>query len=340
MRSKLLLSLTLLTLAATLPACTIIRYVEPPPKDDNSGGGTPVPPKNVDVLVMVELDRTTVSLAEGYQSILNNLTLGLAANGVLVRKLAIAPMYRRSGEAVPLIYGQGDPDSEFKDYGSAIAFFALDDGMRYLRDEVDADGENLAALGLDLGRASIYHPTRASTTSTPYFSDRTDGFIVVQMTARERYCAYDEQSCQLDGKDPASYFTQQSSQSLDWMVMADGASYSKERVFHLSVTTEEGVDEDTFITRCERKPGFDHAYLDYMEPSANIYYGPLAKGIEAQGAWSDNLDLCAAMSPVQAPLTFASVGRSIGKELGASPPAPGTVITPGEDLSMPTTETE
>ena len=171
---------------------------------------------------MVELDRTTVQLAEGYQQILAGLTAGLAEENIMLRKVALAPMYRRSGQAVPLIYGQGDPDAEFESYAEAIAFFAQDGGQRYLRQEVDADGENLAALGMEMGTRSIYHPTSADTNATPYYSTPADGFLVVQLTARARECAHSDVSCQLDGDPAATYFTRESGGQAQWLELAGG----------------------------------------------------------------------------------------------------------------------
>ena len=149
--------------------CTIIRYVDPPEPDPPPSAG---PPRIMDVLVMVEMDRSTVQLAEDYQAILGQLTVGLAQANIMVRKVGLAPMYRRSGQAVPLVYGLGDGNSEFSNYGEAIAFFAYDDGQKYLRDRVIADGENLATIGADLDRRPVYHPTTADTDATPYYTVR------------------------------------------------------------------------------------------------------------------------------------------------------------------------
>jgi len=315
MRKTIGMTLILLALATQLAGCTIIRYVDRPEPEPP---GPPPPPQEVDVLVLVELDRTTVSLAEGYQGILTSLTAGLAANNIIPRKLALAPMYRRSGEAVPLIYGLGDPDPEFEDYASAIAFFALDDGQRYLRDEVDADGENLATLGLDIGTRPIYHPTLADTQATPYFTDKGDGFIVVQLTAKARECAYEEASCQLDGKPAAEYFAQEGEGGASWLALAGGESYSKDKTFFINIATREGVDDETFVRGCENKPGFNQSYLDFMEPSANAYYEPLSKELNRLDVWSQYVDICEAMSQVQSIPKFTTIGKDIAAQLGPS----------------------
>lgn len=309
-RGTLIMAALALLALGQLAGCTIIRYVDRPP--ENNGDGPP--PRVVDMLVMVELDRTTVQLAPGYQGILTGLTAGLAAQNVQVRKVALAPMYRRTGGAVPLIYGLGDPESEFTDYGSAIAFFAADDGQRYLRDEVDTDGENLAALGLELDTSTVYHPTTANTSATPYFTTPEDGLIVVQLTARPRSCAYDDASCQLDGQAPGVYFTR-GGEAADWLELAGDAGLPRDRVFFVNIATAEGVGEDDFVKRCESKPGFDLAFLDYMEPSANPYYGPLSEAIVKQGGWATFADMCEALSSVQSVPLFTTIGKQVGEAL-------------------------
>jgi len=313
MRKTILMTTILLVIASQLAGCTIIRYVDRPEPEPP---GPPPPPQEVDVLVLVELDRTTVSLAEGYQGILTSLTTGLAANNIIPRKLALAPMYRRSGEAVPLIYGLGDPDPEFEDYASAIAFFALDDGMRYLRDEVDADGENLATLGLDLGTRAIYHPTLADTNATPYFTDKGDGFIVVQLTSKARECAYEEASCHLDGVPAAEYLAREANGGMSWLSLAGDATYSKDKVFFINIATREGIDDEKFVQGCENKPGFNQSYLDFMEPSPNPYYEPLAEELNRRDVWSQYVDICEAMSQVQSIPKFTSIGKDIAAQLG------------------------
>jgi hypothetical protein len=297
---------------ALCSGCTIIRYVEG--NNDDNGTPQPLPPKEVDVLLMVELDRTTVQLAADYQNILTNLQAGLAKGGVTIRKLAVAPMYRRAGGAVPLIYGEGAPSSEFSTFEEAIGFYARDGGQKYLRDRTDSEGENLAALGMTLNSASIYHPTSASTDNSPYFTTATDGFLVVQMTSKARACGYNDAACKLDGKPAATYFTQESGSSVAWLELTDSTGLDRSKVFFLNVATAEGIDEETFVKRCEKKAGFNANNLDSMEPSANVYYEDFSAGLSDEGGWGEYMDMCDAMG-LTGVAKMVSVGGTIGKKL-------------------------
>ena len=312
MCKKISLSLLLLLVLCCMSGCTVIRYVTDPGDDD---GGDPPPPKQVDVLLMVELERSTVQLADKYEFILTNLRAGLAEGGVTIRKLAVAPMYRRAGGAVPLIYGEGADSSEFDSFSSALSFFALDGGQKYLRDRVDGEGENLAALGLNLESASLYHPTTASSDASPYFTTANDGFLVVQLTAKARTCAYGEASCQLSGKPAAEYFTEQGGDNhVSWLALTDSSGLPRDRVMFLSIATAEGVSDDQLVKRCERKAGFDANNLDSLEASPNVYYEEFSAEISRAGGWSDHLDMCDAMSLSGVP-KMVGVGKSIGKQL-------------------------
>ena len=299
--------------AFALSGCTIVKYVDPPEPDPP---GTGAQKKVIDALVLVEIERDTVQLAPDYQAILGMLTLALQKSNVEIRKLAIAPMYRRSGASVPLIYGQGDPDAEFDEPGEAIAFFARDGGERYLRDKADSEGENLATLGQDLDTRAIYHPETADTNARTYFTTPEDGFLVIQMTSRARLCAYDSEPCKLDGVLPADYFTRQDDRGAQWLVLPGGVSLPKGKIFFLNIATAEGVGEEDFVKACERQPGFNQTNLDYIEPSPNAYFGPFADRVKSSGSWSATLDMCEAMSPTTAAPKIGTIAAQIRGKLG------------------------
>ena len=305
--------LSALLLAMTLGSgCTIIRYVEGN-NDDNSGGDPP-PPKIVDLLVLVELDRNTVQLADDYQLIISNLQAGLATSGVSVRKLAVAPMYRRTGSTAPLIYGQGEDSSEFFSPEDAIRFYAMDDGQRYLRDSVDTEGENLATIGMMLDTASIYNPRAASTDSSPYFTNAADGFIVLQLNARARNCGHEDAGCLLEGKTAATFFTAESSGKASWLELPSATGLASSRIFHLNIATPEGVSDEDFVSKCEGRAGFNASNLDHMEPSAFEYYTEFSSAVPKEGGWAKYIDMCEAMSSVGV-AKLAAVGKEIGGEL-------------------------
>ena len=325
-RTAPLLLAALLSLALT-SGCTIIRYVDPPEPDPPPTAG---PPRIMDVLVMVEMDRSTVQLAEDYQFILSQLTVGLAQANVMVRKVGLAPMYRRSGEAVPLVYGLGDGNSEFSNYGEAIAFFALDDGQRYLRDQVLADGENLATIGMDLDQRAIYHPTTADTDATPYYTVPEHGFLIVQLTSSARGCAHGDEACRLDGVEPAQYFTRQAEGGVQWLELPGELKLGPDRVFFLQIATSEGISEDDFLDSCERRPSFDPVNLDYMEPSPVSYFQPFTDSVNERGGWASYLDMCEAMSPLSSVTAIARISAEIASRMPRTSINPNPVAPPDE----------
>lgn len=282
-----------LMLALAAPGCTIIRYVD---NNQNENNTKPPEPKVVDLLVMVELNRSAVSLAPDYQTIIGTLVAALALKNVTVRKVGLAPMYERTGAAVPLIYGLGDEDAEFSSYAEAIAFFAADDGQRYLTARADADGKNMADVGLELDTRAIYHPTTADAEGRPYFEEPADGLVVLSLTAKSRTCAYNDAGCKLGGQAPAAYLSKESGDGLEWLEFANGKRLPRERVFHLAIATSERLSGGEFDSFCEGKTGFPASKLDFMEPSSRAYYEPLIAELADRDVPGRYIDLCVAMS--------------------------------------------
>lgn len=291
-----LLTFTLIYITIILCGCTIIRYVEPPEEED-VGPIDPGVPKVLDVLVMVDLDRSAANLAPHYNSVLASIGMALELNNVTVRSAAMAPLYSRSGQVVPLLYGENDPRSEFAHWGEAILFFTYDDGALFLQTPAQADGENLAILGPEIARRAIYRPTTADPEAIPYYGEAGDGLLVVYLSASERPCGANEASCQLDGQQPGRYFTATGDNGhASWLTMADGTGLSPRRILHVPITTTEGVDFGTFESRCTRETGFPAGLLDVMEPSQNNYYGALVQQINSNGGRAMSADLCQAFS--------------------------------------------
>ncbi|MBA2664028.1 MAG: hypothetical protein H0U74_17190 [Bradymonadaceae bacterium] len=283
-------------LVLAMAGCTIIRDGN----NNNNGNNTNnvvVTPKVVDMLVLVDLDRGSANLSSHYHNILLGLIGSLTLKHIDVRSAALAPLYHRAGAVVPLIYGEGESGGEFSNFGEAIAFYTYDDSNRYLQDRADADGENLAALGLDLGRRAIYRPETANPQARPYFQEAADGFIVVYLTAGQRPCAATDAACQLDGKAPAAYFTAKNSeQNAAWLELAGDSGVQTKRIFHLAIVTPEGVSYDAFSRACTGYPDFPATMLDVMEPSPKAYYGPFVQALQSGGGKGTMIDLCQAMS--------------------------------------------
>lgn len=279
-------------------ACTIIRYVD---NNQNNDPNLP-PPKTVDMLVMMDMSRSTANLAPDYGKVLAITIAALGKQNVAVRRAALAPLYSQAGGAVPLLYGEGDEDGEFFSFEEAIGFYTYDDGAEYLQDAALADGQNLATVGKELDSRAIYHPTTADTAATPYFEGPADGFVVLYFSAAPRRCSMDGSACAIDGSGPEDYFTRTDGEGVEWLELAGGTSLPKNKVFHGAIVTAEGVDYDTFYQACAARPQFPAGKLDVMQPSEeHAYYGPLIEGLKEEGAPAHYLDLCEAMSAAGEP---------------------------------------
>lgn len=271
--------------------CTIIRYVDP-----DAGDTDGPPPKVVDLLVMMDMSRTTANLAPDYAEIVGLTIAALGEQNVTVRKAALAPLYSRSEGAVPLLFGQGDEDGEFLSFEEAIAFYTYDDGANYLQDGVESDSENLAVLGAQLDTRPVYHPTTADAQASAYFVAPADGFVVLYLSASPRRCAADDAACAVDGQDAANYFTAADADGVTWLELG-GGSLPVDKVFHGAIATAEGVDYATFYETCSGYPNFPAAKLDVMQPSEeHAYFGPFVDSVKEAGGKGAFVDLCQAMS--------------------------------------------
>jgi hypothetical protein len=303
--------LALVGLLVAASGCTIIKYVDPPDEDPPD----PPPPKVVDMVVLVDLSRSAANLNESYHQVLGQLFAALGEKNISVRRAAMAPLYRRIGGAVPLLYGDKDPNSQFSGFGEAIAYYTFDDGAMFLQEEVDADGENLATLGLDLDERTIYRPESAEEDGSPYFGEAADGFLVVTLSASERRCAADAEDCRLDMRAPGSYFTAtRSGGDAEWLLLPGPTGLPPSKIIHIPVVTAEGVDFTTFEKQCTGQAGFPAAKLDVMEPSDKTYFGPVVDGIRDGGGRAHKVDLCEAMS-IQGTPRFLEIAGKINSAL-------------------------
>lgn len=271
--------------------CTVIRYVEP----NNKSNSHTVPPRELDMLVLVDLDRSAANLTPDYSAVLGNLLFALGEQNVAVRKGALAPLYTRANGAVPLLFGLDDEDGEFGSFEEALAFFAYDGGEGYLQETVGSDSANLATLGKELDSRPIYHPTTSDPSARAYFSSAADGFLVVYLTASQRRCAAGDEACAIDGVDAVQYFSR-GDDNVSWLELPGGSGLPANKVFHAAITTAEGIGYDDFYKKCSRLPNFPTAKLDVMEPSSERYFGPFIEGVRGNGGNGEHVDLCEAIS--------------------------------------------
>ncbi|RAL24709.1 hypothetical protein DL240_00425 [Lujinxingia litoralis] len=127
-------------LLLSLPGCTLIRYVDPPP-----GPGEEPDPKVVDILVLVDLPRGAANLMTGYSRFLGHLELAMQEYNIQTRRVGVAPLYRRQGDTPPLIYGRGAQVSAGSSLGSESSvggsLGSESDPSDNLPDERPVDGE-------------------------------------------------------------------------------------------------------------------------------------------------------------------------------------------------------
>lgn len=278
----------------SLSGCTVIRYVDP---NENNSNNTTRPPRVVDMLVMVDLSRSSANLSGEYAAILSSLIGGLELQNVEVRRTALAPLERRSGETVPLFYGTDDPESEFDNFGTAIAFYAQDGGDVFLTERAGSDGENLALLGMQIDERSIYRPSTSDSSGRPYFTEPGDGFIVVTLSASPRLCDASDSDCQLNDNHPGEYWMTSSAEGADWLEFPGGGRLPANKIFHLFIGTQEGQsDFDAFYEHCKEQPNFPMAQIDVLQPSPARYFGPVTDRINGISGEAMNLDLCKVMS--------------------------------------------
>ncbi len=272
--------------------CTIIRYVDDPNNDPDDGP----PPKVVDLLVMMDMSRATANLAQEYGSIIGGVQIALATQNVTIRHSALAPLNARTGEAVPLLYGEGEENSEFFSIEEAVFFYTHDEGSQYLQDKEVSDAANLAILGRELDSRPIYHPTTADPDGSAYFSEPADGFVVLYFSATSRICGHSDADCEIEGQRPGDYFTSEDGVGVTWLELPGGGSLPADKVFHGAVVSAEEVEYEEFYEACSKQPNFPAAKLDIMAPSEHAYYGPLVEAIVANGGAAQYVDLCEAMS--------------------------------------------
>lgn len=273
--------------------CTVVRY---PPDDDAGNSGTGEPFGTVDVLVLVDLNRSTSNLTPQYGEIVGGMIAGMEEQDIAVRRAAMAPLQRRTGEVVPLIYGEDDPDAEFDSFAEALAFFARDDGLAYLPDDSTGEAANLATLGADLDDRAIYHPTTADPDGTAYYSPPTDGLVVIILSSSDRLCSYEAPDCLIDGMPAGEYVTQTDGGVATWLEFPGGTSLPADKVFFAPIVTAEDVPYSDFYTGCTDLPNFPSALIDVMEPGSEAFWGPFAEDVVDRGGQAETVDMCEAMS--------------------------------------------
>lgn len=308
------------TLALALPvaACTLI--VEKPPVVVD-----PDPPKHAYMLWLLNLDRTAVNMAPDFEAIIREFEVALAGQNpaILVDRLAVMPLNRRTSVGARLLHGENVPTQpldlslqtglspsllEGVPVGAIAELVAVAAGSAFLEqfDPARAEQQNLADIAPTLASEFVYDPFIPSA-GRPVFDGTPDLFIVGTITHLSRACAADEAACALDGMPPAGYFTAEENGKAKWLNVGEGLPLS--RIFHVSFTTTESEPEASFFSRCGGVTGFPQTYLDLMEPSPHDYYEPLSA---IAGGRFIHEDLCT-MLGVTRPARLLLLARSLAQ---------------------------
>ena len=274
-------------------SCTIIREVDP----DAGNNGDALPPKVIDMLVLVELGRGTTNLSEDFGQIIGTLQAGLAGQNVVIRRAAMAPMYGQSDGVVPIVFGENEVGAEFSSFAEALLFYTRDAGTEFIPDQASSDIENLAILGANLDQRAVYHPKGADPNSTAYFEAAQDGFLIVHLAASPRRCSGSDSACtQIEGMNYGAYFTQEVDEKATWLKLPGKTGFPADKIVHAVIATAEGVDYATFREQCSAFPNFPATKLDVMEPSDKVFFSKFVDEINKKGGEAFQLDLCEAMS--------------------------------------------
>ena len=301
--------------------CTIVRPGEPGTSGGGGGGidldggtgGSMIDPEEleplgVDLLILATFDQSPI--ADSYSFIIDHLMAQLAIRKIITHKVAIAPMYRRINNTVPLLYGKNAEMPPFDSYNETLNYYTSEEGLNLMDSFSDNDGANLLKLGERLGTTSLYHPLSDTPQGQYYFDTPRDGLVVVWLNGDARRCSLTE--CQSDnGQALGDALTETDEEgNAQWLKYADNQALPAKKIFHLFVSTEETSDEDDFFESCEDRISFDPTLLDYIAPSRIPLYSQLSDHLDDADLPYDDVDFCKALS-LESVASFLFVANSI-----------------------------
>lgn len=277
--------------------CTVVR--DGSNLDDGGKVGiaepAPLEERHVNVLIFGVIDQST--LAQHYSFIIGSLIGALQTQNVIADRVAIAPMYRRISEQVPLLFGLDDPEAEFNTYEEALQYYS-DERESLLTESTLDDGANVTALGARLGVTEIYHPTSSADTGRYYFDEPRDGTIIVWLNPLKRRCGLGD--CEVDGQSLANILTDiDENGAATWITLGGDVHPLAQKVIHFFVGTAEDVSEERFFETCGNQPAFPANILDFIEPSIEPLYTDLIDHLNGAQVPALSLDFCEALSAVE-----------------------------------------
>jgi hypothetical protein len=296
------------------------------PKDGDGGPYVPPPTLRAQMLIQVNLDPSVVNMASAYSQLIRTYqgVLALQTPRVWIDQIAIMPLNRSTTSGPRLIYAE-DLSAGLEEFDAKLAEGkktsaleapnsnpdignipspAIGEGRlmsqllqaalaaEYLEEEPNrAEHQNLAEIGQSISTQFVYAPDGSDTGAAPPFAGPKDLFIVLTINHLKRHCALGDAACQLNGQSPTSYFSAKDSNGhAAWLNFGNGLGLPPQRVFHISVSTQEGATGEAFFKRCSETAGFPPNFVDLIEPSSAKYYDPFASDLSGSKAYSE--DFC------------------------------------------------
>jgi len=317
------------------------------------------PPKIVEahMLFVLNLHQSSANLAPDYGSLADSLVTGLQLLGIDVVRWAVVPTYPGQ-DGLKLLLGQAQlpsgttthipsPTSLFPDAGLPALPLPNDTAPPTYPDPTAGAGDlvsslqQLAASGrfdgigttneaegtIRVGQHLVdaqLPPELGGLDGAAFFDRQRNLFIVVYLQPLNRRCAMADASCHVDGRSPADIFTETNADgTAAWLKFGTGGMPIKQ-VVHVAIATKEGESADAFRARCGAVDGFPKALFDVMEPSNNLYFGPLLSALnQANAGTGQSADLCDLLGELQRdPLhrpTMQRLVNSIAAEAGSAP---------------------
>jgi hypothetical protein len=309
------------------------------------------PPKALEasVLVVANLERSSANMAEKYATIMGGLNTYLDTVGLHVENMGLIATYgdhygprlllgRRANEPTsPILQGilldALSRGANIQDYDGLLPVIAgalgnISDadlpialGLLASSGNFDGDGETSEAKNLiEFGRGlndEPLSPLQGGILRNELFDRPRDLFIVVYLQPLPRRCAMDSSACLVGGRRPVDIFTEKAADgSAAWLHFA-GTGIPPERVLHVSIATTEGESLSSFRARCGAVPGFPKALYDVMAPSQNLYFRPLADGLNAVNRGTGSMgDFCELIGS-NPELAVKKLGNSVAGVIGS-----------------------
>jgi hypothetical protein len=312
----------------------------------------PPKPLEASVLIVANLERSSVNMADRYAEVITRLGGFLTSVGLKTMSMGLIATYgdhygprlllgRREGAPTSpslsalIASGAADNIQDYDDLlpriGGVLGNISEADlpiALRLLAasGNFDGDGEtseakNLIAFGRGLGGEAL-SPVLGGIERSALFDKPRDLFIIIYLQSLPRRCALDSPACLVDGRKPTDIFLEtDAAGAAAWLNFA-GPGIKPAQLLHVAIATSETESLAAFRTRCGEVPGFPRTLFDVMAPSQNAYFGPLTAALSAAhrgtGAMGDLCELIGA-SPEEA---IKKLGTSVAGVLGPATAKP------------------